>query len=285
MLEPVTSSVMNIIRGNSQKTKLILLQTADDATCSLSSLEWGLVADIILEAEALRCFGEARYGLSGMVKSLSPKKYRCRLSFLRATEENRAKMALARKSTLLRLYSDPICNNQQKNYFYQGRNSKCSASRQTSFLSQEAESIGLEEGYGSSSRLLWKTVTSLLPSWVQPVPDDWETIEEDFYMVACSYVSRLSAYLSLAPVAKHDDDTIWLTLLRGDIPRIFIPYILIAMRNGKHVNLSAIDTIPILAFRLEPLDSGCDFTVDGDFLKGGILQGEILPFTLNIMSR
>ncbi|XP_076335291.1 sphingosine kinase 1-like [Tachypleus tridentatus] len=280
MLEPVTSSVMNIICGKKKKAKIVLLQTTDDTTCSLSSLEWGLIADIILEAEVLSCLGEVRYGLSGMMKSLNPKKYRCRLSFLRATEENRAKMALARKTSLVRLDSDPVCNKQQKKNSYQGKHLKCSTSRQTSVFPP----VGLEEGNGTSTRHLWKTITSLLPSWAQPVPDDWETVEGDFYMIACSYVSRLSAYLSLAPFAKCDDDTIWLTLLKGDIPRIFIPYILIAMRNGKHVNLPAIDTIPILAFRLEPLISRCDFAVDGDFMKGGALQGEILPFTLNVMS-
>ncbi|XP_022236829.1 sphingosine kinase 2-like [Limulus polyphemus] len=185
-------------------------------------------------------------------------------------------MARARESII------ELQNSQRPCFLYKNDNCKSVTTCHGNPHLQSKNFTSLEDGSLFPS---WKMMTSFLPKWDQPVPDDWETIEGEFYMIGCSYVSRVSTYTSLAPNAKFDDDTIWLTLLQGHVPRICVPYVLIAMREGKHVNSSFVDTIPVLAFRLEPFDSRSDFAIDGDYMKCQPLQGEILPFTINVMSR
>ncbi|XP_013791981.1 sphingosine kinase 2-like, partial [Limulus polyphemus] len=285
VLDCVTSSVLNVIKGDVQKKHIILLQTVDDSVCSLSSFLWGVIADIVLDSEVLRFLGEVRYGLTGTFKSLSPSKYKGRLSFLRATEENRVKMARARKATADRLNHNQFSNNKLTQYLYEDQSFIGSTSCHNNPLLHSTKFNDLKENHASSSGSLWKTETSLLPTWDQHVSEDWETIEGEFYVIGCSYVSRLSTYLALSPSAKFDDDTIWLILVRGHVPRVLVMHFLIAMRSGKHVNCSFVDMIPILAFRLIPFEKKGGFAVDGEYMECRPVQGEILPFSMEILSR
>ncbi|XP_076335805.1 sphingosine kinase 2-like [Tachypleus tridentatus] len=285
VLDSVTSSVLHIIKGRIQKKHLILLQTVDESVCSLSSFLWGVIADIVLDSEVLRFLGEVRYGLTGTLKSLSPRKYRGRLSFLRATDESRAKLARARKAASDRLNVNQLRNSKLIRYLHEDQSFIGSTSNHSNPLFQSTTFNDLKENNASSSRFLWKTETSLLPTWDQHVSEDWETIEGEFYVIGCSYVSRLSTYLSLSPFAKLNDDTIWLILVRGHVPQVLVMHFLIAMRSGKHVNCSFVDMIPILAFRLIPFEKKGGFAVDGEYMECRPVQGEVLPFSLEVLSR
>uniref|UniRef100_A0A336LSK5 CSON003222 protein n=1 Tax=Culicoides sonorensis TaxID=179676 RepID=A0A336LSK5_CULSO len=127
---------------------------------------------------------------------------------------------------------------------------------------------------------------SYLTSLNSPVPSDWIIIEDEFVMVHPTYQTHLSTDCYFCPQSKLDDGIIWLLIIRGGITRSELTTFLIGMSNGTHLpknNNKKIQMIPCRAFRIEPSDTEGIITVDGEKIKYGPIQGEIIPSSIKVI--
>ena len=59
-----------------------------------------------------------------------------------------------------------------------------------------------------------------LPSFSEPVPDDWVTIDDHFYIIYAINVSTLDPETVLVPEAQADDGILYLVLIRNTMSRL-----------------------------------------------------------------
>jgi sphingosine kinase len=82
---PLSSPIDNalsICKGRAQKLDLATCTTAaGNKYCSFLSLAWGIVADVDLESDVLRCLGPLRFDVYAVHRMISLKKYRARFSY------------------------------------------------------------------------------------------------------------------------------------------------------------------------------------------------------------
>jgi sphingosine kinase len=123
------------------------------------------------------------------------------------------------------------------------------------------------------------------PGLSEPVPESWETVEDDFVLVYSSYQTHISSDCFFAPQAKLDDGVIWLLFMRGDVSRGQILQFLTCLDSGTHVSLPFVTMVPVKVFRLEPLSREGRVTVDGELIECGPVQAEVMPSIARVMTR
>lgn len=144
---------------------------------------------------------------------------------------------------------------------------------------------------------------SALPALTAPVPDGWTVERGEFVMVHASYQTHIGSDCFFAPLSQLNDGVIWLCVIRGGATRPDLLKFLLGMSNGTHLAQQNrfIEMIPVTAFRIEPMevDSGAatttsatataeqghgHFTVDGERVEYGPIQGEVVPGLAQVMA-
>ena len=128
------------------------------------------------------------------------------------------------------------------------------------------------------------SLTPLLPGLNEPVPSGWVTIEDDFVLVLAMYQTHLNSELIPTPKCKFDDGMIHLLIVRSSITRARILRIMLAFQDGKEMNDDAAETVCVKAFRLEPLTERGILAVDGESVKYGPIQAQVLPSLSQVMA-
>lgn len=129
---------------------------------------------------------------------------------------------------------------------------------------------------------------SSLPSLISSVPDDWVVIEDEFVMVHATYQTFISTDCHFSPASKLNDAVIWLLIMKGRIGRAELTSFLLRMSNGTHLKTKThlnknIQMVACQAFRFEPTDNKGIITVDGEKIKYGPVQGEVIPSLLKVV--
>ncbi|XP_042891190.1 sphingosine kinase 2-like [Penaeus japonicus] len=124
----------------------------------------------------------------------------------------------------------------------------------------------------------------LLPEFLEALPDDWETIEDNFTVVYASYQSHISSDVTLAPNATPNDGIIWLLLVRGNATKANVLKFLLGL-DGSHLNIPGVELIPVDAMRVVPNTTKGTLTVDGEVIPWGPIQANILPGKGKILTR
>lgn len=75
---------MHVIKGQPMAMDLVRITTPIKAYLSFLSFGWGLMADVDIESERLRCIGEPRFAIWSIYRSLALRTYRGTLSYLPA---------------------------------------------------------------------------------------------------------------------------------------------------------------------------------------------------------
>lgn len=125
---------------------------------------------------------------------------------------------------------------------------------------------------------------SKLPPLSDPLPENWVVEEGEFVLVYVSLQTHLASDIFIAPNAKLDDGVMWLLIIRADVSRVQVINFLTCLQSGTHVDNPYVDMIPIHAFRLEPFSLDGFLTVDGEVIKSGPLQAEVLPSIARVMT-
>lgn len=321
--ELLTNCTLMLCHGAVSPMDLVSITTLSGSrSFSFLSVAWGFVSDVDIESEKYRHIGSARFTVGTVVRLASLNTYRGRLSYLPAPD-GVAHRPILRSITmsangslpfqrvpLHRTISDMgLC---EKRHAFSVRgvepadeptpspNSPPSSGFQPSSfnfdaLQEELVADGKEPrlenptviaSNGSSARCMNGPPDHFLAPLDQPVPKSWVTVEDDFVMVLAMYQTHLSADLIAIPFACFNDGLIHLCYIKAGISRAALIRLFLAMEKGTQFEQECpyLVSVPVRAFRLEPLTRKGILTVDGERVDYGPIQGQIHHSVANLIT-
>lgn len=124
----------------------------------------------------------------------------------------------------------------------------------------------------------------LLSPLDQPVPGTWSTLEGNFVTAMAVYLPYMGPDNLTSPDSKLNDGCINLMIIKAGISKNDLLNIFLKFSTGEHINSPHCEVVKCLAFRLEPLTDKGNIMVDGEKIKYGPIQGQILPAIARIMA-
>ncbi|GAB5030489.1 sphingosine kinase [Nannochloropsis oceanica] len=118
-----------------------------------------------------------------------------------------------------------------------------------------------------------------------PMKNEWISIEDDFLTILISHVSHIAEAVHSAPGKKMGDGTFQLMVLRrqSSLSRMRLISLFMALEHGDHVPLKEVEIYHARAYRLEPLTDQGRYSLDGETIPFGHVQGKILPLALQVL--
>lgn len=114
-----------------------------------------------------------------------------------------------------------------------------------------------------------------MPKFTDPVPDNWNVIDDTFILFWASQVTHSSVRTFSSPPSTIDDGVFQILVVRGKWSRYQVALLLLALEAGTHVNSPAAEFIECVAYRLEP--TGSFNVLDGEVIERGPVQAHVLP--------
>lgn len=222
---------------------------------SFLALAWGFVADVDIESEKYRHVGAARFTMGTIVRLVSLRVYKGKLSYLPAEES----------PSPARSNSSSVCShsNCQNHLVHNSCNSN-NAHKPNRTSEPPVTTRGPHD--------------SLLVPLDQPVPAHWTVVkEEDFVLVMAVYQSHLAEDLIAAPASRLQDGVLHLIYVRAGISRRALLRLFLAMEKGTHLstNCPYVVYVKVRALRLEPYSPKGTMTVDGELVEYGPVQAQV----------
>ncbi|XP_068217955.1 sphingosine kinase 1-like [Palaemon carinicauda] len=305
LANPVLVSTLNLAYGYTSPMDLVLVHTPDAKRLSFLSIGLGLLSDIDIESERLRSFGESRFTLWAIARIANLRRYHAKLSFKRlhktVANNNHRRHPFQRSQTV---EEEPYLASTGESGHISRSHSiakveeddfdmNASLVKVDPVKPEESPEVGFlfngNSEYEQSEKLS-KDITAQLqggccmPKLGESLPNDWETVEDDFIIIYAVYQSHIGTDVFIAPNATLNDGTIWLLIVHGHATKSSITRFLLAM-DGSHINIPGVEMIPVEAFRVEPSGKSGYLTVDGEVIPWGPLQAQILPSKGKIITR
>ena len=124
-----------------------------------------------------------------------------------------------------------------------------------------------------------------MPALNDPVPSDWETIEDDFVLFWASHVSHASMNNFQSPNSRMDDGVFQICIIRAGPNKFRLFQVLLGLESGAHVNVPGLEFVECVAYRLEPLSPGSHNDLDGEVIESGPIQGVVQPGALHVFGK
>uniref|UniRef100_A0A0P4WCE5 sphingosine kinase n=1 Tax=Scylla olivacea TaxID=85551 RepID=A0A0P4WCE5_SCYOL len=302
---PVLVSTLNVVYGHLSPLDLVMTETAKGKRIlSFLSIGFGLLSDIDIESERLRIIGESRFAVWAVARCANLRRYRATISFKRAVGAPvpaplASSPMLQRSQTLQEGEGLPSTNARHLSHSHsmQLQESKKGEEEEACLdilpslvkvedgalepvpeKAQEAQECEEQQQQdGAKSEVL-------LPGLDEPVPDDWETIEDEFVMVYCSQQTHITSDVLIAPQATPDDGYLWLMMLRRSCPKTTIAKLLLGL-DGRHLRYPGVEMVAVEALRIVPGTSKGYLTVDGEVIPWTPIQSHVLHKRGCIMTR
>ncbi|VVC27919.1 Hypothetical protein CINCED_3A011924 [Cinara cedri] len=231
--DPILISVLNVVSGNRCPMDLVRVETLTEVVFSFLSIGWGFIADIDIESERLRMLGSPRFTIWSIAKLIALRSYPARLSYCKINNlEIETRMNNFTISTFDNFHEPVTTENEPlsiefgmdplEEFDKRDRIESFSSiiSKRTAFMSvNEASSFTSIPELLEESEVWVRGPISRLPPLSDPVPSDWEVIEDEFVMIHASYLSHISEDVILAPKSKLNDGVIWLLIIKNGISR------------------------------------------------------------------
>ena len=235
---------------------------------SFLSLEWGIIADLDIESEALRCLGAARFDVYGAIRGLFLRKYRGKLSWLPASPVPKDDGGYASPpADAVGISMDPA-----------------SAMPVVNALvgSGKADPSSSSSAVDGASPF---RVRSLLPFDQQLAPSDaagWRSAEGVFTYLWITNTSHQSIGIATAPEGRADDGVFTITVVRDVSPAQMISLLLEMDEEGTFRRHPFVEVHKARAYRLEPYTGASDplsskghIVVDGELVPYAPTQAEV----------
>lgn len=126
----------------------------------------------------------------------------------------------------------------------------------------------------------------LLPPISEPLNTEignWKIIEDDFILVWVLQTSHCSASMYSCPGATLNDGVLTILVVRN-ISRCSLLTMLLDIDNGGHMNHSGVEVYKALAYRLEPKTEDGLYSLDGEVVEYGPIQGEVQPGAMKVFT-
>ncbi|XP_012517698.1 PREDICTED: sphingosine kinase 1 [Propithecus coquereli] len=121
----------------------------------------------------------------------------------------------------------------------------------------------------------------------EPVPSHWTVVpDQDFVLVLALLHSHLGSEMFAAPMGRCAAGVMHLFYVRAGVSRATLLRLFLAMEKGRHMDYDCphLVYVPVVAFRLEPLDRRGVFAVDGELMVSEAVQGQVHPNYLRVVS-
>jgi sphingosine kinase len=123
---------------------------------------------------------------------------------------------------------------------------------------------------------------SAMPKFTDPVPNNWNVIDDTFILFWASQVTHASVNAFNSPPSTIGDGVFQILVIRGKWSRYQVALLLLALDAGTHVNSPAAEFIECVAYRLEPTTAGSFNDLDGEVIEAGPVQAHVLPKAIQI---
>ncbi|KAI1719464.1 diacylglycerol kinase catalytic domain-containing protein [Ditylenchus destructor] len=224
------------------------------------SVTWGLIADIDLGSERFRWAGMIRYHIEAFIRIArlpTVSRYKGRISYLPVTDK-----ALLRK-TMLKANAD--------RELFGNKHFECTDVKELTpeevESSQETGTKTVEEAFKGTHILNEK-----VPNLTDPVPRNWEVIDSEFVFVSLTSMSHIGSDLPYTPSARLEEEVFYLSFVdwRTLKTRFHMAHLLITIDRCAHLAHACLQTIPVLACRVEPAaGTGGYVALDGEACESG----------------
>jgi diacylglycerol kinase family enzyme len=98
-----------------------------------------------------------------------------------------------------------------------------------------------------------------------------------------SQVTHASEGNYSSPPSQIQDGVFQIMLVRGrNVGRLALASILLSLDSGGHATHPAVEFVPCVAYRLEPLTKGSYNDLDGEIIESGPVQGQVMPKALQV---
>nr|KAI8766953.1 sphingosine kinase 2-like isoform X2 [Biomphalaria glabrata] len=151
-------------------------------------------------------------------------------------------------------------------------------------LSETQELRVEKETYSGKKSDFSPVPTPLLPPLNQDVPENWVQLEGGFVLIAAVYQTHLGSDMLAAPEAHLCDGHINLMMVREGISRNALLNLFLSFGQGGHVHSPYVESVKVLAFRLEPETKTGNIMIDGERFEPCSLQAQILPGLARVMA-
>lgn len=258
------------LKGRPKPLDISKVDTTSQSQYSFLILGYGLISDIDIMSESLRCMGEARLYAAAVYFIFKLRQYRGKLSMHArqtrpAVDEAAANAPLQAASIVLgtdvACYALPPLD--QPLPFDKTTDIETSSS---SSSSSSAGAVG--GGRGRTRTSSWQGTTADLYRWI--------TIESDFLLVWVVQTSHAAVTMHSGPGARLDDGVFTIFVVES-ASRCEMLQLLIQIDNGEHINHPKVQMFKANAYRLEPKTSDGLYTLDGENVEMGPIQGTLLP--------
>ncbi|XP_013398402.1 sphingosine kinase 1 isoform X2 [Lingula anatina] len=318
----LTHSLFVLAKHKIKALDLVAVDTCEGRHYSFLSITWGIISDVDIESEKYRSLGNARFTVGALVRIVGLRTYHGRLSFL-PCEPYRCHTSRSTSCSTwepsVNANTADVVTSQPKS-----RSLSCPDGLGDSATEEVLRSrlqhggpadepltpVFPEEGGGDLETVIANSSTpaadstqltcdspsrgdaatprpvetALLPPLSDPVPASWVTIEDNFVTVVAAYESHLGPDIIIAPEATFNDGIIHLMFAKAGISRSSLLKLFLSMENGSHVNSPDIEIIKVKAFRLEPITPGGVIAIDGEKVKYGPIQAQVLPGLARFMA-
>lgn len=246
----ITNSVFAAIKGVSYPLDLSYVSTPSKSFVSFLMFGWGLISDIDLKSDPLRFLGELRFYLAAIYFIL-----------IRRTYPGRLSMYVGANGSIESSYNNRRDNDKRqrdhKEDILQGRNYTHHDFPEFSDLS--------------------------LPNISEPLPEDgWITIEGEFSLVWVVQTSHASVSTHSGP-SSYMDDGIYTIFVARNMSRCELLSLMLVVDDGKHLDHPGIECYKARAYRLEPMDDKGIYTLDGEMVPYGPIQGTTRPGAARVL--
>ena len=214
----VVNATFAVLRGEPAPLDLAYVQTQSQHHYSFLLLGWGLISDIDILSETMRCLGEPRMYIAAVYFIMLKRRYRGRLSIY--TGHRNPDLA-------------PLID---------------------------------------------------LPPLETPIPasDTWEVIDGEFLFVWVLQTSHCSVSMLTGPDAALDDGLFTIYVLQS-VSRAALLWLMLNIDTGGHHDSPHVKCFKTTAYRLEPLTDRGIFSLDGEVVEYGPIQGVVRPSMSKVM--
>ena len=123
-----------------------------------------------------------------------------------------------------------------------------------------------------------------LPPITEPFDDeDVQIIEDDFKLVWIVQTSHSTGSVKSGPNVELDDGVFTIFVIRSG-SRCEMLSLLLMMDDGNHINHSRVEVYKVTKFRLEPKTTKGIYSLDGEVVEYGPIQGVIKPSHAKVSS-
>lgn len=220
---------------NAERVALYSVKTETERYAAFLSVGWGLMADIDIESEKWRKLGKHRFDIMGFIRSCNLRSYRGRLTY--------------------------------RPYKARGYNPEADVFNVYDKTTQERID---EESLQRPTPKTWTLHDSEDVTSSDPQEEEEEVIIEDnFINMYAVTLSHIGANHRFAPSAQLEDNRIHLSfILWRDIrTRVDVAKYLLAIEQGKHLDLPFVKNVEVSSMKLEVLSEGSYVVLDGEVIE------------------